>query len=196
MKTLTVLTAASLLACATAAASTAVPGIEISGFGSPAVGNDFKNHTAFGVSGALTAAYDFPDSRYGEQLLGQVEGLYVNSTGNNSIGGPAHDETLDAGFGMLNFGLGTANDNWAFTVYAGVGFGAGSLSGNTTATNLSLDTAFQVKPRVTWKFARDWSAFVEYRYLRTAGVFGDWFTHDSGRRLSMHAFGLGVAYSF
>ena len=195
MKTLSALAFAAL---ATAAASGAVttPGVEISAFGAPALGNDFKDHTGFGVSGAVTAAYAFPDSAYGEQFLGQLEGIYLHGSGTNTIGGPSHRESLDAGFGMLNFGLGTANDHWAFTIFAGLGFGGGSLSGDTTAKDLSLDAAFQLKPRVTWRFARAWSVFAEYRYFRTASVFGDLFSNDDGRRLSMHAIGLGVSYSF
>lgn len=196
MKSLTALPALAVLAIAPAIRAATVPGVEISGFGVPAAGSDFKDHTGFGVSGALTAAYDFPDSHYGEQLLAQFEGLYVHTSGTNTLGGASHRETLDAGFGMLNFGLGARNETFGFTVYVGAGFGGGSLDGAAGPVDLAMNTAFQVKPRVSWYFARQWAVFAEYRFLRSGDDFGSWFGGDDARHLEMHAVGLGVSYSF
>lgn len=174
----------------------AKPGIEFAPFFIPHLGSDFDGHMGGGISGAVTAVYDIPDSRYGEQLFGQFEGLYLHSAGTNAIGGPSHRETLDAGFGMLNLGIGARRNNFSFALLMGVGFGGGSLGGDTAAKDLSLDCAFQLKPRVCWHFSRNWTAFVEYRHLRTSSVAQNFFSNNDGRSLALHAFGLGVSRSF
>lgn len=178
------------------AARDTLGGVEISPFFAPELGSDFDGHTGFGISGALTATYEPSDGKYDEVIIGQLEGVYLHSEGSNSIGGPEHKEKLDAGFGFFNLGLGGGYKDFSFAVIAGVGFGGGSLSGNTVIKNLAVDSAYQVKPRVTWKFARQWSAFAEYRYLRTGSAFGELFSGSDDRALSMHALGLGIAYNF
>lgn len=192
-----VLRLALLAALAPAIHAETRPGVEISTFFAPSLGNDFDGHLGGGLSGALTATHDFEDSKYGEVLIGQFEGVYLHSEGKNDIGGPSHRETLDAGFGILNIGLGMRGDWWEAAVLVGAGFGGGSLGGDTTAKGLAFDAVIQVKPRFTWHFARRWSAFAEYRYMRTSSVFGTFFDgHGNERALSLHGLGLGVSYNF
>lgn len=195
--TLPVLALAGLVAAAPfAAAKDTVGGAEISTFVAPSLGSDFDGHTGIGISGALTATYEPGDGKYDEFFVGQIEGLYMHSEGTNSIGGASHKEKLDAGFGFINLGLGGAYKDWSFCVLAGMGVGGGSLSGDTALDDLAMDTAFQVKPRVTWNFARNWSLFAEYRFLRSASVVGEIFSDKDDRALSMHALGFGVGYTF
>lgn len=173
------------------------PGIEISSFAAPSLGGDFDGHFGIGISGALTATYDFDDSKYGEILIGQFEGVYIHSEGTNDIGGPSHKETLDAGYGLMNMGLGMRRDWWEASVIVGVGFGGGSLNGGTTADDLAMNAVIQVKPRFTWHFAKRWAAFAEYRYMRSSSVFGTYFDENKDERiLSLHGLGLGVSYRF
>lgn len=171
-------------------------GIEISGFAAPSLGDDFDGHFGVGISGALTATYDFDDSKYGEVLIGQIEGVYLHSEGTNDIGGPSHKETLDAGYGLLNLGLGMRRDWWEASVIVGGGFGGASLDGDTTANDLAMDAVFQVKPRFTWHFAKHWAAFAEYRFMRTSSVFGSFFDGNGDRALTLHGLGLGVSHNF
>lgn len=178
------------------ASQDSVGGAEISTFFAPELGSDFDGHTGVGISGALTATYSPADGKYDEFVIGQVEGVYLHSEGTNTIGGPEHKEKLDAGFGFFNIGLGGEYKDFSFAVIGGIGIGGGSLSGNTVMKDLAVDSAYQVKPRVTWKFARHWSAFAEYRYLRTGSAFGELFSGSDDRALSMHALGLGIAYNF
>jgi hypothetical protein len=173
------------------------PGVEISTFAAPSLGDDFDGHFGIGLSGALTATYDFDDSKYNEVLIGQFEGVYLHSEGRNDIGGPSHKETLDAGFGLLNMGLGMRREWWEASVIVGAGFGGGSLNGDTAANDLAMDAVFQVKPRFTWHFSKRWSAFAEYRFMRTSSVFGTFFTtNDDERALTLHGLGVGVSYNF
>jgi hypothetical protein len=188
---------ASLAPVAFAGLNNTRPGFEISTFAAPSLGKDFDGHIGGGISGALTATYDFDDSKYGEVLIGQIEGVYLHSEGRNDIGGPSHKEVLDAGFGLLNMGLGMRRDRWEAAIIVGVGFGGGSLDGDTTAKDLAMDAVIQVKPRLTWHFAKRWAAFAEYRYMRTSSVFGTFFDSTTNdRALSLHAIGLGVSYNF
>ncbi len=181
---------------ATVAYAGTTPGVEISSFYAPSAGSDYSGHSGWGVSGAVTAVYDFPDSKYGEQMLGQFEGIFVHTAGTNSIGGPSHSETLDAGFAMLNIGLGARRQAFSCAIFVGMGFGTGSLTGATASKDLALDCALQIKPRVTWHFAKNWALFAEYRHLRTADLANNFFSSSDDRALALNTIGLGVSYSF
>ena len=187
---------AALLGAAPAVFAAAEPGVEAAAFFAPSLGREFDGHTGGGVSLALTATYDLPDSRYGEQLLGQVEGVYLHTSGTNSVGGPSHRETFDAGFALLNLGLGARCDDFSFALFAGLGAGTGKITGDTASKDLALEYALQIKPRVCWHFARGWAVFAEYRHLRTASMSGHFFSTDDPRALALNGVGLGVTHTF
>ena len=63
------------------------------------------------------------------------------------------------------------------------------------AGDTALASAFQVKPRISRRFARNWSWFAEYRYLATSDIFGEFF-NDDARSLRLHGLGLGVTRRF
>lgn len=161
----------------------------------PAFGSAFDGLSGYGVSAALGTEYDLTDSKYDEFAVAQIEGLYLHGAGENTIGGPLHHESLDVGYAFMNLGIGMRRHNWTFAIVAGAGVGGGNLHAQTTRADTALNSAFQVKPRVSYRFSQNWSVFGEYRHLSSSSVFGNFF-NDDDRALRVHAIGLGLTYRF
>ena len=168
---------------------------ELATFYAPTFGHEYEGFSGAGFSGAIGAEYDFNDSKFDEYAVAQLEGVYLHGGGDNDLGGVRHHETLDAGLLFLNGGIGIRRGNWAFACIVGAGRGAGDLQGEITRGDTALEAAFQVKPRISRRFARNWSWFAEYRYIATSDVFGEFFKDDD-RALRLHGVGLGVTRRF